>query len=174
MANLDFPRGFIPVGAWDGGNFRTRVMTKVVGDTTAMGINDLVDITGEADTITQGALGGPFVGVSRSFSAASTASTHPVIYLTPYTVLEAQDDGDSNLIPAAAEGLNASIVVAAANSTNQLSNMEIDSSTEAATNTLDLCLLRPVPRVGNTVGSSFADWFVRVNDLRWSDLKVGV
>ena len=173
MANVDFPRGFPPVGSWDGGNFRTRVMTKKTG--TAIGINDLVDITGAADGVKQAALGGPFVGVSKKFGAATnTDATHPVIFLTPYTVCESQDDGTTNLIAAAQEGLNASIVVAAANSTTGLSGQEIDSSTEAATNTLDLCLLRPVPRVGNTVGSSFADWFVRINDLRWSDLKVGL
>ena len=174
MANVDRPHGFPPVDAWDGSNFPTRTMIKALADTTAVGIGDLVDISGAADTIVQGALGGPFVGVAMSFGAASTLTTHPVIRLTAGTILEGQDDGDTNLIAAAGEGLNASIVVAAANSTTGLSGMEIDSSTEANTSTLDLNLLRPAPRVGNTVGSSFADWFVRVNDLRWSDLKAGL
>ena len=174
MANVNYPRGFQPVGTWEGGNVPTRIMVKAAADGTALGNGDLVDISGAADTIVQGALGGPFVGVCKSFGAASTLTTHPVIQLTANTILEGQDDGDTNLIAAAAEGLNASIIVAAANSTDNLSRMEIDSSTEATTATLDLNLLRPVPRPGNTVGSSFADWFVRVNDLRWSDLKAGV
>lgn len=179
MANLDDPRGFVPVGAWDGGNFRTRVMTKDASDGSAIGINDLVDVDGTANGVTQGTANAEgqspklaFIGVARSFGAASTLSTHPVIYLTHGTVLEGQTNDVG--IAAADEGLNADIVVAAANATDLKSRMEINGGGEATTNTLDINLLRPVPRVGNDVGSANADWFIRVNRLRHTDQSLAL
>lgn len=171
MANLDAPFGFLPVDSWDGSRFPVRVMTKDASDTASLGVNDLVDLDGTADGATRGAAGGPFYGVSRSYAAASTASTHPVIRLTPYTICAAQESGST---VAANEGFNANVTVAVANATSGMSQMEIDSSTDATTSTLDLRLLRPIPYPGNTVASSNCDWFVVINDLRVHDLKAGV
>lgn len=174
MANVDNPSGFLPVAEWSGGGFSVREMTKDAADATAIGINDLVDIDGSADGVAQGAAGGPFWGVSRSFGAASTLTTHPCIRLTGQTVLSAQEDSVGGAIAAASEGLAADVIVAAADTTSGLSQMEIDSNTAATTSTLDVRLLRPVPSADNTVASNNARWFVSVNDLRISDLKAGV
>lgn len=174
MANVDAPFGFLPVEDEAGGHFYTRVYAKAAGDATAIGINDLVDVTGAADTVAQGVAGGPFTGVSRAYGAASTATTHPVLKLNPSTVCVAQEDSVGGAIAAASEALNADVIVAAASATTGLSAMEVDSSTAATTNTLDTRLLRPYPAPDNTVAVANAKWLVKVNDLRELDLKAGV
>lgn len=157
-----------------GGHFYTRVYDKAAADGNAIGINDLVDITGAADTIARGAAGGPFLGVSRSYGAASTLTSHPTLLLTQSTICVAQEDSVGGAIAAASEGLNADVIVAAPSATTQLSAMEIDSNTAATTNTLDVRLLQPLPVADNTVASANAQWLVTINDLRIADLKAGV
>lgn len=174
MANVDGPFGFLPVEDESGGHFSTRVYIKAAADGVVLGINDLVDVTGAADTIARGAAGGPFVGSNRAFGAASTLTSHPVLKLLPSTVCVAQEDSVGGAIAAASEALNADVIVADASTTTGLSAMEIDSNTAATTSTLDLRLLRPYPSPDNTVAVANAKWLVKVNDLREHDLKAGV
>lgn len=174
MANVDRPHGFLPVADFGGGGFYTRIMTKDAADTVAIGQNDLVDHDGSADGVAQGAAGGPFLGVARDYGAASTLTSHGVIHLPQSNICEAQEDSVGGAIAAASEGLAANVIVAAADATSGMSQMEIDSNTAATTATLDLRLLQPVPAPDNTVASSFARWLVNVQDLRLGDLKAGV
>lgn len=174
MANVDSPFGFVPIEDESGGHFYSRVYIKAAADAVPLGINDLVDVTGAADTVAQGAAGGPFTGVNRAYGAASTLTSHPVIKLTPSTVCVAQEDGVGGAIAAASEALMADVIVATASATTGLSAMEVDSSTAATTATLDLRLLRPYPAPDNTVAVTNAKWCVKVNDLRELDLKAGV
>ena len=173
MANVDAPFGFLPVEDEGGGGFYTRTYIKAAADATAVGINDLVDPTGAADTIAQAVAGGPFMGVSRSYGAASTLTSHPVIKLTASMVLVAQEDSDGGAIAAASEALNTDPIVAAASATTGLSAMEIDSSTAATTSTLGARLLRLYPSPDNAQGNQ-ARWLVKIQDLREFDLKAGI
>jgi len=86
-------------------------------------------------------------------------------------LLEAQEDSVGGAIAAASEQLNADVIVAAA--VQGISQMEIDSNTAATTATLDLSLYQIAPYVGNAQGNQ-ARWFVRLNDLRYGDLKAGI
>lgn len=174
MANANAPFGFRWVYDYNGGEPYIRRFVKPASDANAIGRGDLVDITGAAGTVARGVAGGSFVGISLSFGAASKNTVHDVQILSERSVCIAQEDSVGGAIPADNEGLNANIIVAAPNTQTGLSQMQIDSSTAAALNTLDLRLLQPLPRVGNTVGLNNAIWAVLVNDLRLADQKAGI
>ena len=171
MANLDNPHGFPYVDSLDGRPAYHRIYAKAVGDSKALGFNDLVDILAAGTDIDRQAAGGPFTGVNESFGAASTATNHNVAILTPASVCEAQTDGS---LVTADTGLNADVIAdVAPNGTTDISAQEIDSATEANTSTLDFRLLRLAPYVGNESGTN-SRWFCICNDLRISDLKAGI
>ena len=169
MANQDSPHGFPSVASLNGRPGYFRNYAKAVGYGTAVGYNDLVDSAASGIDIERGAAGGPFLGISYAYSAASTAATHPVEILHFDNIVEGQTDGS---LVAADTGLKADIVVAAANATTGISAMEIDASTEAATATLDLYLLRLAPYADNAAGTN-SRWFCNVHDLRLSTVVAG-
>jgi len=177
MANLDAPSGFKPVANLMGGGEYIEKMTHASGDNVAVGRFDLVTPTGAARTIEQYDNNDPVWGIALNYVALSTLGYPDVIHLNHTSILEAQEDsggGASDFIAAASEGLNAQIVVAAANTTTGLSQMEIDSNTAATTNTLALRLLRPIPRPGNTVAAVNCRWFVTPLELDIAEAKAGV
>jgi len=171
MANDDAPHGFRFVAQLDGGDPQIRVFVKAAADGTLLGKWDLVDVTGAEDVVARGAAGGPFVGPTLAAGAASTLTNQPTIICSERTLLEAQEDSVGGAIAAASEQLNADVIVAAA--VQGISQMEIDSNTAATTATLDLSLYQIAPYVGNAQGNQ-ARWFVRLNDLRYGDLKAGI
>ena len=155
----------------DGRPTATRTYAKAVGDSKALGFNDLVDVLAAGTDIDRQAAGGPFTGVNQSFGAASTATVHNVAIFTPATIVEAQ--ADASLVTAD-EGLNADVVSdIAPNSTTNISAQEIDAATEANTSTLDMRLYRLAKYVGNESGTN-SRWFCVCNDIRISDLKAGI
>ena len=175
MANVDNPFGFLPVADEGGGGFYTRMYIHAAADTVALGIGDLVDITGAADTVAQAVAGGPFLGVSRAHTLASVLqSNHPVVKLNQTMVLVGKEDSVGGAIAAASEGLNCDIIVTTtASTTTGLSGMEIDSSTAATTSTLDSRLLGLYASPDNAQGVD-ARWLIKINDLREADLKAGL
>lgn len=171
MPNLDFPRGFPIVSSLVGGPPYTRAYTKVVGDTKALGFGDLVILEADGVSVARKAAGGPFAGVCLNFGAASTATTHLVSILTPASICMAQTDGS---LVTADTALNADVVAdVAPNTITGISAQEIDSATEAATNTLDVRLLRLAPYVGNASGTNSA-WLCIINDCQISNLTAGI
>lgn len=177
MANADRPNGFIYVANLTGGGEYIEHMTHALADTVAIGRGDLVTPTGAARTVEQYDNNDPVWGLSLSYVALSTLGYPDVIHLNHTSVLEAQEDsggGAADFIAAADQGLNAQIVVAAANTTTGLSNMEVDSNTAATTTTLALRLLRPVPRPGNTVAAINCRWFVTPLELDIAEAKAGI
>lgn len=174
MANVDNPMGFIPIFRLDGQPMVSRIYNKAVGDTAALGVGDLVITTSALNTITRGAAGGPFLGVNMNYAAASTASEHAITICDFDTILVAQEDGDGGAIGTAGEGLNAAIIVAVPDSTAGVSRMEIDSSTAAVDNTLELTLYQVAPYADNDGTLTNARWFVKLNDAQLADLKAGV
>ena len=169
MANVDAPHGFISIGARDGRPGYFRNYDHAVGDTTAIGFNDLVQPVGTGVDAAQAVAGGPFLGISHANGAASTLYVVPVELITSDLVMEAQTNTS---LAAADTGLNADVVVAARNATTGISNMEINGDSEATTATLDLRLLRLAPYVGNAAGTN-SRWFVLCNDVAQEDLKAG-
>ena len=170
MANDDFPHGFPSVGNLSGRPGYFRNYDHAATDATAIGFNDLVERAAAGTTCVQASAGGPFLGISHANGAASTLYTVPVEIVSPSLVIEGQTDLS---LVTADTGLNASVLVAARNATTGISNMEIDSTTEATTSTLDVRLLRLAPYVDNASGTN-SRWFCLVNDNAISDLKAGV
>ena len=174
MANSDTPKGFMPVANLMGGGEYIEEMVHAAADTVAIGKWDFVTPTGAARTVEQYDNNDPVWGVSLTHGPASTLRNVDVMHVNHTTVLEGQEDSVGGAIAAASEGLNAQVIVAAANTTTGISAMEIDSNTAATTATLALRLLRPSPRVGNTVASAYCDWFVTPLELDIAEGKAGV
>ena len=171
MANVDNPNGFDPIGNLNGGEPVIRIYEKDASDTVLLGVNDLVNIDGSLNGVARAAAGGPFLGATLAFGAASTLSDQPVSIASSFSLYDAQESGN---IGTAAEGLNANITVANANTTTGIAQSEIDSDTEANTSTLDVKLYKVAPYVDNDGTASFSRWFVTLNDILFSDLKAGV
>ena len=170
MANVDFPHGFPSVGSLDGRPGYFRNYDHAAADATAIGFNDLVERAAAGTTCVQASAGGPFLGISNANGAVSTLYTVPVEILTAATIVEGQTDLS---LAAADVGLNADVLVAARNADTGISNMEVNSATEATTNTLDLRLLRLAPYTDNAAGTN-SRLFCIVNDVGIGDLKAGV
>lgn len=177
MANLDAPSGFKPVANLTGGGEYIEKMTHASGDSVAVGRFDLVTPTGAARTVEQYDNADPIWGISLNYVALSVLGYPDVIHVNHTSVLEAQEDsagGATDTIALAEEGLNVDIIVAVANTTTGLSQMELDSNTTATTASLAMRLLRPVPRPGNTGASANARWFVTPLELDIAEAKAGV
>lgn len=186
MANADVAYGFRPSNR-DGSPYNGATLRCVIAaaDSTATFIGDAVKLAGTsingAPTVAQCAAGDPVFGVVTGFEADPTnleakyrlASTERYCAVTPAdsTYFMVQDDGTLAITSA---GLNANFVVGTGNTIYGTSAMEIDSTTEATTNTLDLQLVAPVNRVDNDGTGANADWIVKFNDSQSKPGRTGV
>jgi len=174
MANNDRPSGFIPVANLMGSGERIETMVHAAGDNVAVGRFDFVTPTGALRTIEQYDNADPVWGVGLGYVVLSVLGDVNVMHLNHTSLLEAQEDSVGGAIAAASEGLNAEVVVAAANTVTGLSQMTLDSSTVATTTSFAVRLLRPVPRIGNTVASNYCRWFVTPLELSIAEAKAGI
>lgn len=192
MANPDTPMGFVPVSSRNGSpyNGATRAYSTASGDATALLIGDPVKLAGTSQTIngvvysdvTRAATGDVIVGVvgscvadtrdSTTYRAASTVRIINVID-DPAVLFEIQEVSGGTALTANDIGLNANFVVAAGSTATGLSGVELDNSTEATTNTLDLQIIGLSPRADNAVGEH-AKWLVRLNRHQFSNQVAGV
>lgn len=173
MANVSHPDGFKPVANLMGGGEYIEKMIHAAADGTAVGRFDLVTPTGAARTIEQYDNNDPVWGIALNFVAASTLGNVDTVHVNHTTVCVAEEDSVGGSIAAASEGLNCSAIVAAANTSTGLSQMMLDSSTAATTATLTARLLRPSPRVDNTVASASSRWFCTLLELDIAEAKAG-
>ena len=174
MANVDNPHGFWPIARTDGGQDYVKIMTKLAAYGTAVGLFDPVVYAGTQNNLERGANAARVFGISLRGSAASTLATHPVLVLDNAVIAEAQEDGVGGAMGVDAEQTNADFIVAAANSTTLISQVEIDSSTAATTNTLGLKLFKVAPYPDNDGALTNARWFVKFNNLTTADQAAGV
>lgn len=194
MANVDAARGFRPVRMLDGspytGNLRTFAIA--VGNGTATYKGDPVKLagTGEISTIdggvyqdvVQAATGDVIVGVvvsvlpntrdSLTYRAASTLRL-VVCECGPNVLYEIQEGSSGTAFTANDIGLNCNFVVAAGSTVTGYSGVQLDNSTEATTNTLDVQLVDFVNTPDNAIGSS-ARWLVRINRNQWANQVAGI
>lgn len=184
MANTDGAFGFRPImrdgSPYNGATLRCSV---AAADATAVFIGDAVWLDGSSTGgyagVTQCAAGEDVFGVVTAFEANPDslsdqyrkASTLRYCQVTPAagTYFECQDDGT---LTAASSGLNAAFVVGSGNTTYGQSHMEINSSTEATTNTLDLQLVMPVDRADNDATTANSKWVVRFNTIQSGQMAV--
>ena len=184
MPNTSRINGFRPVltgngSAWSGQMNRYFVPT---ADATAIGIGDLVKISGLASVngvrgVTKASVGdavvGAVVGVSFNplnlntpvFRAANAniidGGQYVFVADDPNTVYEAQVAG---ALLAADVGLNANHVDAGVSTTTGLSGQSVDGSTKAVTATLTLKVLDIVQREDNESFSTLAKVRVKINN----------
>ena len=192
MANLDSPSGARPVAHRNGApyNGSFRVYSVAAGDGTALYVGDFVKIAGTGQTIngrvlqdvvraaTGDVITGVVVGVKPDTQDSlryRAASTQREIYVAdnPDLVFEIQEGSSGTALTANDIGLNCNFVVAAGNATTGLSGTQIDNTTEATTNTLDLHLVAPVKREDNAIGYS-CKWLVTINRHQFANQVAGV
>lgn len=192
MANADTPFGLKPVRHRNGApyNGAFTVYSVPSSDSTAVMIGDPVTLVGTSQTINgvtyadvaRSATGDVFQGVvvgvlpdtadSLKYRAASTQRLLAVAD-NPDLVFEIQEVSGGTALTTAAIGLNANIVVAAGSTTTGMSGVELDNSTEATTNTLDVKIVNLVNRADNAVGEH-AKWLVAFNRHRYANQVAGV
>lgn len=172
MANANSPRGLWPVRHRNGAPYNGAVTRYHVpaSDSTALYLGDPVIIAGSADangvaTVTRAtAAGGAYilgvvVGVepeSRDTPVYRAASTAAYVYVAddPDLVFEVQEDAVGGALAAADVGLNADLVAGTGSTATGYSGFQLDTSTKATTNTLQLRILGFVQRPNNEIGAN--------------------
>jgi len=203
MANVSYVNGFSPVETFDGVPYNGKVKPYIIGtgDSTAMFIGDLVNISGGLAVVTIASdLKGFALPIAVQSAATTTtacgvivgfepdrvnlnlmyraASTQRVIYVcdAPMMLLEAQEDGAGTPIALADGTKNINIVVAAGNTVDGSSGMQLDSSTVATTATFPIRLIKPVPKVDNdnAGGLAYTKWRCMINNGVYKTGVLGV
>lgn len=172
MANSDIAFGLKPVRYASGAPYNGAANRYYVpsSDGTALFIGDPVIIAGSADSdgvasVTRATAGsgayilGVVVGVEAETNDSLTyraASTERYVFVAddPNLIFEIQEDADGGALAATDVGLNADIIIAAGSTTTGLSGVELDSSTAATTNTLQLRIEGFAQRADNEIGAN--------------------
>lgn len=137
MANVDAPRGFIPIRYKDGRKFAVEYFD-VLSTNDAIAVNDIVERRADGFAHIAQASSVSILGVAAESKAASSGGTIAVIPAPGLVMLAQCDEADVNAQTDI--GLNYNIVATAPS--NGKSQMEIDSSTQAATATLPILIER--------------------------------
>lgn len=150
MANVDFPRGFIPID----GSMRTHNYP-IASNNSQIGLYDLVERRSDGLIHPAQASSTTIIGSAAEAKAANAGGTLAV-YDDPNLIFEAQmDEADADA--QTDFDLNYNIVATTPNTTTGQSQMEIDSSTQAATATLPIKILRlrdVQTAAGNALGAN--------------------
>jgi hypothetical protein len=188
MANPDAAFGFRPV-ANDGGvyNGQTQRCAFVATDATAAYIGSVVKMsaeaaygTGGAQAVTVATLGNPAYGVvvgfeanpdnlSQQYRPAST-NRYCRVARAENTLFEIQETANIGL---AGVGFNASFSTGTGSAVTGYANTELDSSTIAATNSLDLQVVEGIDLPDNDLTASNARWIVKFNDPQGKPVRTG-
>jgi len=186
MANTNAPSGLTPYSRSSGEPYNGAVSTYYVpvGNPTALYIGDpVVLITNSSDgngiqsvgIATAG--GGTYIlGVFRGISNNAGLATIPLLqsqtpYLPASTAAYVNICTDPDLLYAiqengamvsGASGRNADLVAGTGSNYDSLSGWQLNSSTLATTNTLQMRIVKLLQETGNAVGTN-AKWLVRIN-----------
>lgn len=207
MANVNVARGLIPYRHWDGSvwNGSANIYFIPSSYATALFIGDPLDvISGSNDAngvpaVQAGTAGSPLVGVFVGIVSGGTASSyttavtrdlpiyHPastaqyiLVADDPTLLFWIQDDASSQArAPNQWAGRNASLVSGSGSTTTGYSGWQLQASSVATTNTLDLKIMRPLDQPDNTISSVAntnmnAKWLVKLNNLRTANQVAGV
>ena len=177
MANVNTPFGLVPYRDSAGRPFtgQGKLYYVAASDGTALYPGDPVILSGPADAdgvpgvIRATAAGGAYItgaviAVEPTMGAGANgrdstlyraASTERYVWVAddPDTEFLIQEDAVGGALAAADVGLNADLIAGAASTYNQ-SGWQLDTSTKATTNTLQLRILGFAQRVGNEVGAN--------------------
>lgn len=150
MANVDFPRGFIP--------YRGKMDTEdlpLASNNPEIGENDLIELRTDGFYYPAQASSTTIVGSAAAHIPANSGGNVPV-YTDPNMRYLAQAD-ESQIDAQTDLDLNYNIVAGSPDSLTGRSTMEIDSSTGALTATLPIKLLRVAVvenQYGNALGAN--------------------
>lgn len=172
MANANTPFGLRPVRHRNGAPYSGAATRYYVpaSDSTALYLGDPVILAGSADadgvaTVTRAtAAGGAYVlgsvvgvePVTRDSPAYREASTARYVWVAddPDLVFEIQEDAVGGALAAADVGLNADLIAGTGSAITGLSAFQLDTSTKATTNTLQLRILGFKQAVDNEIGAN--------------------
>lgn len=192
MANANTPMGLVPRRYVGGGMYNGAVnqYSVAAGNATAIFVGDLVTLAGTSQTIgdqilpdvVQSATGDVFQGVvvgvlpvTAESLVYRAASTQRILLVAddPQLLFEAQENSGVTPLTANDIGLNIDVVVAAGSTVTGQSGMELNTATEATTNTLDLKIVGFLNAPDNAIGAN-AKWLVRINRHRYANQVAGV
>ena len=185
MANKDRPAGLKPIKHINGipWNGKFNMYYKAAGLAEAIFIGTPVmsagsaDSTGKYPTIKlagQAPARGVVVGFSNTpylaadltdldlLNSPVNTAHYVAVVDDPQVIFEAQEDNDSADLAATSAGANVNLTTESGNTTTGISTVEIDSSSEATTSTLQVKLLRLVDRPDNALGSH-SKWEIMFN-----------
>lgn len=156
------------------------------GSTQVIGVVVGISPAGEGWNATTGKFGDnslsatepTLTGVSSRSVPINTAGT-VMVCTAPDLIMIAQEDGDTTPLTLADIGLNVEVLATACSTTTGNSQMEIDSTSKAATNTLPLRLMRVHPHPENELASVDATkpwtvWEDTFANHAYKGLNVGV
>ena len=189
MANNDHAKGFTPVKSLDGKPYCGQVIKYFVPstDSTAIYLGAPVKLAGSADsrgipTVALASSGDKVVGVmvgkleaTRDDTLYREADTAEYIAVCPVDgmLFEVQEDSVGGALAATNVGQNFSWTGSGGDTVYGTSNIELDSSTAATTNTLALQIHSLADREDNEIGTN-AKWLVRFNDTQFNNQIAGV
>lgn len=186
MANANSAFGLMPVRYRDGRPYNGACNPYVVpaSNSTALFIGDPVILAGTAvagvvggalPTITRAtAAGGNYISgvvvgfepnasvIANGYRVASTLCT-VLVADDPDLLFEIQEDADGGALALAAVGGNADLVSGSGSTVTKKSGFQLDSSTAATTNTLQLRVLGFTDRIDNAAASANAKVLVAIN-----------
>ena len=169
MANLNFPRGFIPIGGCN--SVREY---NIAAANPQIGENDLVERRADGFVYPASVTTITPIGIAAESKAANSGGRLKV-YDSPDLLLEAQVD-DASVAAHTDFDLNYDIIASAPNAVSGRSTMQIDGSTKAATATLPIKILRIreiVTKERNVLGNHVAVECIINNHLHKSTGVIG-
>jgi hypothetical protein len=183
MANQNFPHGFRPLmvdlaGAPVGVNQygkASSVANAIFAFDLVKGSATSAPVEGQelpSKGIVPGTVGAAFIGSALNYGAASTNTWHTIVD-DPRALFEAQCDSTDDITVAGKVGKNASILATAQSNGSLISAMQVDSSTIAATGTLDLFIRDLYRDIRNAEGAN-AIVEVLINNHQYANQVAGV
>lgn len=181
MANPNTPIGMRPVRHRNGAPYNGAANRYFVPatDGTALFLGDPVIIAGSADadgvaTVTRAtAAGGNYLlgsvvavePVTRDSTTYRAASEARYVWVAddPDLIFEMQEDAVGGALAVADVGLNADLIAGTGSTVTGLSAFQLDTSTKATTNTLQLRIMGFSQSVNNEVGNANAKVLVAIN-----------
>lgn len=197
MANPDTPYGLQPTnrngGEYDG---QVNIYFLPATDGTAVAVGDPVSLAGSADadgipTVKRTAAGNPSasaanipVGVVVGFAVnpnslevpnyrAASTSAYVLVADDPALFFAVQEDSVGGALAATNVGQRINFIMGTPSATTGLSNVEIDSSTAAASADLQAQIIRLMPVTDNVIGVN-AKWICKFNSHVYNPGTAGV
>ncbi len=206
MANPNTPRGLIPYRRFDSTSLTSGIGVYYVPSSyaTALYMGDPVDIvSGSNDTIGTPAVqlaasgspilgvvigivdGGPegaIIGVTQGLPVYHPASTaqYLAVMEDPSALYWVQDNAASQATaPTLWAGKNANLVSGSGSTVTGFSGWQLQATSVATTNTLDVKIIRPLQEADNVIGTTAntnmnAKWLVKLNNSRFANQTAGV